>query len=819
MAQSRFADLFSLDRVLLFDGGMGTMLQARGLPAGMSPEAFCLERQDVLLDVHRAYLDAGADIITSCTFGASRFKLEPGMDVFETCRRLARAARGAADASGRRVIVAGDVGPTGHFARPLGDLEPEELIAGLEEQIRGLAAGGCDCILLETQFDIAEARAGVAACRRACDLPVIASMTFEDGVSLTGSTPEIFAETMQNLGVAALGTNCSVGPEHMGEVIRRLLRVSSVPVFAQPNAGMPQLVDGRTTFPLGPERFAGLTAAFADMGARCLGGCCGTTPAHIAALRQTLDGHTPDSALRVEPERHTGIVLTSRQELVRISPDEPFVIIGERINPTGKKQLTAELQAGVFTTALDFADSQASLGARVLDVNVGAHGVEQTVLLPKLVSELIAGHTMPLSLDSSDDDAILATLPWCPASFLVNSINGHGDRMQRLGVACRDFGMPFILLPMRSARLPVKAVERIAILEGLMEEAEALGIPRRLMMVDILALAVSSKTEGAVECLKLLQWCRERGLATTIGLSNLSFGLPARELINATFLTMGAGHGLSSCIANPSSARIREAVAASDLLLMHDDNGGRFIDGYAEWKSSAPAPAGGAAPAGGQSQGGLSRPDKGPALNPYEAVLKGDRDHVLPLVEAELSKGEKPFDIVNGQLIPAITDVGRLYEKKIYFLPQLIRSAETMQTGFGHLKPLLTLDATVQRPTVVLATVEGDVHDIGKNIVGLMLSNHGFTVVDAGKDVPWTKILDLAVEHKASIIGLSALMTTTMVRMEDTIRAVRERNLPIRVMVGGAAVTRGFADAIGADAYCVDAVEAVSAAKRLTGQR
>ncbi|MDO5537081.1 MAG: homocysteine S-methyltransferase family protein [Desulfovibrionaceae bacterium] len=814
MSQSRFAELFSLSRPLIFDGGMGTMLQARGLPAGMSPEAFCLEREDVLLEVHRLYLDAGADIITTCTFGASPFKLDPGLDVFETCRRLAMAARRAADSAGRPVLVAGDVGPTGHFARPLGDLEPEELIAGLEAQIRGLAAGGCDCILLETQFDLAETRAGVAACRRACDLPVLASMTFEDGASLTGSTPEIFAETMQNLGVAALGTNCSVGPEAMGEVLRRLLAVSSVPVFAEPNAGMPQLVDGRTVFPLGPERFAELTAAFADMGARCLGGCCGTTPDHIAALKKALDGHEPDASLRVEREHHEGIVLTSRQELVRVGADEPFVIIGERINPTGKKQLTAELQEGVFTTAMDFAESQVSFGARVLDVNVGAHNVDQVSLLPRLVSELIARHTIPLSLDSSDDAAILAALPWCPASFLVNSINGHGDRMQRLGAACRDFGMPFILLPMRDAKLPVKASERIAILEGLISEAESLGISRRLMIVDVLALAISSKGEGAVECLKLLDWCRENHLATTIGLSNLSFGLPARELVNSSFLVMGAGRGLTSCIANPGSARIREAVASADLLLQRDAHAERFIAGYADWKSGA-APAG-QAPAPGAPSASADRPGKGPATTPYEAVLKGDREHVLPLVQKELDKGEKAFDIVNGQLIPAITEVGRLYEKKIYFLPQLIRSAETMQTGFGHLKPLLTQSAEEKRPTVVLATVEGDVHDIGKNIVGLMLSNHGFTVVDAGKDVPAAKILDLAVEHKASLIGLSALMTTTMVRMEDTIRGIRDRDLDIRVMVGGAAVTRAFAESIGADAYCVDAVEAVAAAKRLT---
>ncbi len=811
MSRIRFTELFSLSRPLLFDGGMGTMLQTRGMPAGISPEVFCLERRDVLVDVHKAYLAAGCDILTTCTFGANRFKLEPGLDAFAVSRELALAARTAADGCGRPVLVAGDVGPTGHFARPLGDVDPEELIVVLQEQIRGLAAGGCDCILIETQFDLAEARAAVVACRRVCDLPVMVSMTFEDGVSLTGSSPEIFAETMQNMGADAIGTNCSVGPEHMGAIVERLLRVCSVPVFAEPNAGMPSLENGRTVFPLDPEGFAGLTAAFADMGARCLGGCCGTTPEHIAALKRALDGRELDTSRRVPLTKHSGITLTSRQELVRISHAEPFVLIGERINPTGKKQLTAELQNNDFTTALAFAESQAAMGARVLDVNIGAHGVDQKSMLPRLVCELTAAHTLPLSLDSSDDDAIVATLPWCPASFLVNSINGHSDRIRRLGAACRDFGSPFILLPMRDAKLPVKATERIAILEELVREAEAMGVSRRLMMVDILALAVSSRAEGAVECLKLLAWCRENGFATTIGLSNLSFGLPARELINAAFLAMGAGAGLCSCIANPSSVRIREAVAAADLLLAHDDNGERFIEGYHDWTpAQAPAAGSTAASAG-------ARPGKGPAMDPGQAVLKGDRERVIPLIKEQLDLGTEPFDVVNKQMIPAINEVGSLYEKKVYFLPQLIRSAETMQKGFAYLKPMLERDSTEQRPTVVLATVEGDVHDIGKNIVGLMLSNHGFNAVDAGKDVPWQKIIKLAEKHKAGLIGLSALMTTTMVRMEDTIKAVRERGLPVRVMVGGAAVTRAFAESIGADAYSVDAVECVAEAKRLMG--
>ena len=816
MAHSPLSTLLALNRPLLFDGGMGTMLQAAGMPAGMTPERFCLERPEVLLSVHKAYLEAGADIIITCTFGASIFKLDSDLDVYTTCKTLAQIARTAASEAGRPVCVAGDVGPSGHFSRPLGDLDPVEHSKGFEAQIAGLADGGCDLILIETQFDLGEARAAVVAARHACNLPVFVSMTFEEGTSLTGSTPEIFAETMQNLGVAALGTNCSVGPESMGPIVERLLKVSAVPVFAEPNAGMPQLQDGKTVFPLAPEPFARCTAPFAGMGARMLGGCCGTTPAHIAALKQALesDGYEKKPVAR---EEHAGIVLTSRQQLVRVGQDAPFALIGERINPTGKKQLTAELQQGSFALACAYADEQVRDGAAILDVNVGAHNVNQVEMLPSLVSELAMRHTIPVSLDSSDDKALLAAMPWCPGSSLVNSINGAKGRMELLGAACRDYGMPFILLPMRDARLPVQATERIAILEELLCEAEALNIPRRLMMVDVLALAISSKSEGAVECLKLLDWCRANHFATTIGLSNISFGLPARELINAGFLLMAAGAGLTSCIANPGNARIREAVASVQLLLDKDDNAEGFIARYADWKSGS----GGAGAAGGGTGAGSGTAGpaaKQAATTPGEAVLQGDRDHVIALIDAELAQGRDPFALVNDELIAAITRVGTLYEKKVYFLPQLIRSAETMKMAFAHVRPLLTQDSAEERPTIVLATVEGDVHDIGKNIVGLLLSNHGFTVVDAGKDVPAQDIIETAIAHKASIIGLSALMTTTMVRMEDTIRMVRERKLPFKVMVGGAAVTKSFAEAIGADGYSVDAVECVELAKRLTGQ-
>ncbi len=798
MTDGTFRHALSLGRPLLLDGGMGTMLQASGLPAGMCPEQYCMESPQVLRGIHNAYLDAGTDLLTTCTFGGNPFKLPKNLDVFVFNRLMTEVAREAARDAGRPVFVAGNVGPSGQFARPLGPVDPRDLIAAFAAQIRGLVAGGADLIFVETQFDLAEARAAVVAARQECDLPVMVSMTFEQGVSLTGSSPAIFAETMQNLGVDVVGTNCSLGPDQMLPVVRELLSVCACPVMAEPNAGLPELRDNVTVFPLGPEEFARKTAPFAGLGARILGGCCGTTPQHLAALSRILRGmaYTPP-----ETPRRNGICLTSRSRLARIGVGEPLIVIGERINPTGKKALTQELQEGRFDTALQLADQQVEAGAGVLDVNVGASLVDETVLLPDLVQRLVGRLTLPLSLDSSNAAAIAKALPYCPGSFLVNSISGEADRMDVLGPLCRDYGAPFILLPLQGAKLPVRAAERIRIVEHLLERATALGISRRLVMVDILALAVSSKAEGGRQCLEMARWCRSQGLSTTLGLSNISFGLPARELLNATFLSMAVGAGLTSCIANPSATCLREAVDAMRVLGAHDPHAESFIASYAEWK-----PAGGAM---------LRRDGGGGAAKTLgEAVLNGDRENVLPLLNAELEAGADPFVLVQDTLIPAITEVGARYERREYFLPQLIRAAETMQTAFAHLKPRLEANrGHEERPVIVMATVEGDIHDIGKNIVALLLGNHGFDVVDAGKDVPAEAIVACALEHNARIIGLSALMTTTMVRMEDTIRLIRKRELPIKVMVGGAAVTQAFADAIGADAYCPDAVCAVRAAK------
>ena len=806
---SDFRKVLESNRRLCFDGGMGTMLQMRGLPAGMSPEIFCLKRPEVLRSIHEEYLMSGADVITTNTFGGTIFKLPDTLEVESFNREMALSARAAIDAARekglteRPLFIAGSMGPTGQFLRPLGNLTFSELTTAYRAQVRGLLQGGVDLLLAETHFDLGELRALVVAVREECDLPLGASMTFEGESTLTGTSPEVFRETMLNMGVDFIATNCSSGPEQMREIAKRLAAGCPVPVLAQPNAGLPELENGKTVFRLGAEEFAKVSVSFAEDGVSFLGGCCGTTPAHIAALHKAMQSLPPLAPL---PEARPGIVLTSRSEMVHLGAGSPIRFIGERINPTGKKQLTAELQAGDFSLALNFAEEQVNAGALILDVNVGAPLVDEKTLLPELLEKLVSRWPVPLSLDSSNMDAVAAGLESYPASCLVNSISGEAGRMERLGPLCRKFGAPFILLPLRGGDLPVSAAQRFKIIDELLAEAETLGIPRRLIIVDVLALAASSVSGATRAALETIRYCTEElKLPTTIGLSNISFGLPARELLNSTFLAMAAGAGLSSCIAHPGNERMRDTLAAANALLEYDRHAEYFSSHYAKWTpatggaansaQSAAAPASGAAPLRDSLE---------------EAVIMGRKEDILALVDAALAAGDEPFAIVNKRLIPAIGEVGRKYEAKEYFLPQLLRSAETMQTAFSRLKPLLEeARGKEKRPVVIMATVEGDIHDIGKNIVSLMLGNHGFEVVDIGKDKPAEAIVSAAEEHDADIIGLSALMTTTMVRMEDTVKLVRERNLPIKVIVGGAVVNAAFAEAIGADGYSGDAVDCV----------
>ncbi len=796
-----FRQVLGSGRVIVFDGGMGTLLQSAGMPAGQSPEEFGLERPDVVREAHARYCSAGARVVTTNTFGATGYKLPAGVDAEDCNRRLAALAR---EAAGESVFVAGSVGPTGHFVRPLGERTFRELVEAFKAQVRGLAAGGVDLILCETHFDLAELRAAVVAVRETCDLPVGASMTFENGLSLTGTPPLVFLDTVQNMGVDLVASNCSAGPEGLLAVGQAMLPRLSTPLLLMPNAGLPQLVEGKTVFPMGPEAFAQAVAAFVDLGAQCVGGCCGTTPEHIRVLAELVDGR---NVARPEPAS-SPVALTSRSTSALLGPDLPLAIIGERINPTGKKRLTEELQAGQYAEAVRLAVEQVEAGAAVLDVNVGAPMVNEAALLPALTTELVSRVSLPLSLDSTNADAIEAALEAYPGSALVNSISGEPGRMERLGPLCLKHGAPFILLPLEGRKLPVTAAERLDLIEGLVAQAEAMGVPRRLMVVDALVLTVSSKPESAKACFEVIRACRERwGLPVMAGLSNVSFGLPARELVNSTFLTMAMANGMAGAIANPGSARLRESLSAAEVLLNRDPQAERFVNAYAQWTPGE----------GGEVRSG--GPSRAMATTLREAVVTGARDQITAMIEAELDKGRDPFELVDGELIPGITEVGEKYERKEYFLPQLLLSAETMQTAFARLKPLLEAgDAAKSRDVVVMATVEGDIHDIGKNIVNLMLGNHGFEVVDLGKDVPAERIVEEAERVGASVIGLSALMTTTMVRMEETVKLVAHRGLKARVMVGGAVVSQAYADSIGAHGFSDDAVGAVKVAKRLAAK-
>ncbi|SOB59242.1 Homocysteine S-methyltransferase [Pseudodesulfovibrio profundus] len=801
-----FRSVLRDDKVYFFDGGYGTLLQSRGLPAGLSPELWGLKEPDVIRGVHQDYIDAGANVLTTNTFGGSRPKLGMDADPYELNKAMTEIARQVA---GDNAFVAASIGPTGHFVEPLGDLTFRELVDIFKEQIRGCVDGGADLILGETHFDLAEAKAVVVAARQVCDLPVALSMTFEGDASLTGTTPQTFVDTMQNMGVELIGTNCSAGPEQMQNILRSWAPRLETPVFAEANAGLPELDDdGNTRFRLPPEPFAEQAAAFVDLGAKFIGGCCGTTPDHIRALRAKVGDKTWQ---RPEKTDDAQLVLTSRAVSVPIGFNHPGVIIGERINPTGKKQLTAELQDGAFTEALRFASEQIDLGAPVLDVNVGAPMVDEVALLPELTKTLISRFSTPLSIDSNDPKAVEAGLWVYPGSPLVNSISGESGKMEELGPLCKQFGAPFILLPIVGNKLPVTAAERLTVIEGLLQQAYDLGIPKRLIMVDALALTVSSKPEAARHALDVMRHCRDEwGLPTTIGLSNISFGLPARELLNSTFLSLSMASGLCSFIANPNSARLQESLHATEVLLNRDPQAERYIEKFSDWTGGSQ---GGAAPSTGKTANSTDS-----NLPPVQAaVIKGDKDSIVALVEKELDAGKAAMSIVNDLLIPGILAVGDKYEKKEYFLPQLLQSAETMQTAFARLKPLLEEDESAgEKPVVIMATVEGDIHDIGKNIVCLMLKNYGFEVVDLGKDVKAETIVDAAQEHKASIIGLSALMTTTMVRMEDTIKLVGERGLDTKVIIGGAVVTEKFCNAIGADGWSTDAIDAVKLAQRLT---
>jgi len=789
------------EHVLVLDGATGTELQKRGMPLGVCPEQWVLDNPGVLVAIQKEYRDAGSDVVYTCTFGGNRIKLAEfglGDKTREINQCLAELSR---KAMGKDGLVAGDLAPTGQFIKPFGNVPFEDAVDVYKEQVRGLLDGGVDFFVIETMMDIQEARAALLAVKESCDLAVCVSMTFDQaGKTLTGTDPVTALITLQALGADAVGCNCSTGPQDMLNIISAMRPYARIPLLAKPNAGLPKLIDGKTVFDMMPDKFGSFMLSFISQGVGLIGGCCGTSPEYIKQIRSQVTRMKP-----VPPDPKRIFAVNSARKTVFAGSDRPLVVIGERINPTGKQKMQEELKEGKTLEVKKFAQEQIEKGASILDVNVGMPGINERDTMIKIVEQLSAIAEAPLCLDSASPEVLEAALRMYPGRALINSISGEKSKLKKLLPLAAKYGAAFILLPLSEKGVPETAEERIQIIENVFAEAQKFGYQKHDFVVDGLVMTVSSDQKAAQETLKVISWCTNMfGCNTVVGLSNVSFGLPERGWINATFLAMAAGHGLTMVIANPSNDMLMRIKMASDVLTSRDPNSMRYIGFCWENKEEAERPR-------------THKRVLKPAEQLYDAVLMGDRDNIRTLLDAALREGLSASDAVEQRLIPAIMQVGILYEKKIYYLPQLIQSAETLKDAFEILEPLLApgKKSGRKKAIVVLATVKGDIHDIGKNIVALMLRNYGFTVHDLGKDVPAEEIIRKATETKADIVGLSALMTTTMVEMKQVIDHARKSNLGSRFMVGGAVVNEHYAKEIGADGYAKDAHAAVKLAESL----
>ncbi len=791
-------------RILILDGATGTELQKRGMPQGVCPELWCLKNPKVIQAIHKDYKKAGSDIVYTCTFGANRIKLAQygKHNIRQVNEKLAVLARRAV---GKGTFVAGDIGPTGKFVEPFGSLKFEEAVNIFKEQAQGLLEGGVDLFIIETIMDIQEARAALIAVKELTDKFTIVTMTYEkSGKTLNGTDPVTALITLQSLGADAVGCNCSTGPEYMLDFIKLMKPYAKVPLVAKPNAGMPKLIKGATTFDMGTKEFAFHTKKFVSSGVNLLGGCCGTTPAHIKELKNRVKKLKP-----IAPKRESISALSSARKSIILEGRKSLVVVGESINPTGKKALREELKKGKTSLVRQLAKDQELKGATILDVNVGVGGLDEVKTIRNVINLLSVNTGLPLVIDSSNINAIEEALRLYPGRALINSISGEKTKLKRLLPLAKKYGAMFILLPLGQKDIPKTFQKRKDNITAIFKEAKKFGFTRKDIVVDGLTLAVSSVPNSGIETLKTVSWCaRTFKVNTILGLSNISFGLPNRPLINAIFLAIAEANGLSMAIINPSIKEVINTTSkldikkAKDVLLNKDKDAKAYISHIAKTPSIKR-----------DTKQTLSSEEK-----VSTAIIEGNRDDIKEFVAQAIKSGISPNNLVHEVMIPAINKVGDLFDKKEYFLPQLIAGAEAMKIGFQYLEPHLKKEGLTQqkKTVVILATVKGDIHDIGKNIVALMLKNHGFNVIDLGKDVSTEKIIQAIKKHKAPIVGLSALMTTTMVNMKEVIQKAKKEKLNCRFIVGGAVVTKSYAQSIGAE-YSKDGVEAVRVVKRLRG--
>lgn len=822
MKRSEFKQLTD-ERLIFLDGATGSNLIKRGMPAGVCPEKWILDHEDIFVGLQREYVEAGSNIIYAPTFTANRIKLkEYGLqdDIVAINRGLVALSKKAA---GDKALVAADITMTGEQLSPMGKMEFEELIDIYKEQIRITCDAGVDLIVVETMMSLQETRAALIAAGEVCDLPVMATLTFEaDGKTLYGTDAVTAAVTLEKLGACAIGANCSTGPDQMVDVIRDIAAVVSIPVIAKPNAGLPSLNEqGETVYDMEEPEFAEGIRELVKAGASVIGGCCGTSPSYIKALSETFEGQ--ERVLRQEQLSHKieseGIRrLTSERKTVSFGLDSPFMIVGERINPTGKKKLQEQLREGNLEMVLSFTQEQEDCGASLLDINVGMSGIDEKEMMLKVLEEVTMATSLPLSLDSSHVDVLEAALRRYPGRALINSISAESEKLEKLLPIARKYGAMFILLPLSDAGLPASLEEKIAIIDRIVEKALELGMTKEDIVVDGLVATIGANPNAAKEVLETIRYCKEKDLATICGLSNISFGLPERSFVNTAFLTMAIREGLTMAIANPSQDLLVNTAYAADLLMNKEGADIRYIEQMSAYQERKPVMV------KTSSEISISSGTKTPSQDTtshgqiYQDVMKGNRKQIREHTKQFVEEGIAPSDILNEMLLPAINEVGILFDQGKYFLPQLIASAEAMKLSVEYLEPLLSTGSEQEEmPTIVIATVAGDIHDIGKNLVAMMLKNYGFHVIDLGKDVKRETIIEAAIEHHASIIALSALMTTTMQEMKHVIEYAKQHQVTAKVMIGGAVITQEYADEIGADAYSKDAAEAVRVAKRLTG--
>lgn len=789
--------------ITFFDGAMGTMLQEAGLAPGHCPELWNIEQPDNVTAVHRQYIANGADIIETNTFGANRIKLSHYGLSHQVAALNTAAVAAARAACTARTKVAGSVGPTGKFIAPLGDLSFDEAYQVFAEQITALHQAGVDMILIETIIDIQEMRAALLAAKTVTDKPVICQLTYEaDGRTVTGTDPRTAALILEAMGADIIGANCSLGPAQLLAVVKILAQTTNLPISIQPNAGMPELINGQTVFPMSPAEMAEWAVKLANAGASYLGGCCGTTPAHIKAVREACGTLQPEK----RPLIKAATALTSRSKTVFLGPDYPTAIIGERINPTGRKALSQDIREGNYSSIKKEALLQIQNGAHILDINMGVPGIDQAAAMHKAIQEISMLVNAPLSIDTTDTAALEAGLKAYPGRALINSVSAEPDRLKSFLPLAKKYGAAILCLPIAPGGVPATGQERVTIIRQIIESALAAGLRPQDFVLDALVMTVAADSRAALETLSTLKLYRRHfGYPATMGLSNISFGLPQRDLLNATFCSMALASGLDAPILNPLDSRMKDTLAASAALLGHDVSARAYSTAYGTaGKSDTPLPV-----------QNMAEEARGILVKIRQTVINGEKEAIIPLIHQALEQSYSSTEITEQGLTAAMNEIGDDFGKGRCFLPQVLLAAETMRAAFLTIKEVLPSQNHLSLGTVVLATVKGDIHDLGKNIVAALLENSGFTVIDLGKDIAAEAIVEAAAAHRADIVGLCALMTTTMPEIDNTITALKKAGIAVQTIVGGAVLTADYATKAGANRYAANGVAAVKIAKEL----